>query len=160
VLAGVISDTHGYLDERVLPHFDGVDLILHAGDVGGFDVLTELGNVAPVFAVEGNNDAGLDLGIEERLMLNLDGHQVQIVHQLPHAEAGCEVVVHGHSHKLLNEWRGETLYLNPGAAGRRGFHAVQSIALLRLEEGKKPEAELIVLGPRLPSAARPRRSSR
>lgn len=160
MIAGVISDTHGYLDERVLPHFEGVDLILHAGDVGAFEVLTRLGEIAPVFAVEGNNDAGLDLGIDERLVINLQGHRVQLVHQLPHAEPGCDVLVHGHSHKLLNEWRGETLFLNPGAAGRRGFHAVQSIALLRLEAGIPPKAELIVLGPRLPSAARPRRSSR
>jgi putative phosphoesterase len=160
MLAGIISDTHGYLDERVLPHFQDVDLILHAGDVGSFDVLEQLGTIAPVFAVEGNNDVGLDLGIEARLVLNLEGHRLQLVHQLPDAEPGSDVIVHGHSHKLLNEWRGETLYLNPGAAGRRGFHAVQSIALLRLEAGQRPEAELIVLGARLPSAARPRRSSR
>jgi putative phosphoesterase len=159
MIAGVISDTHGYLDERVLPFFDGIDVILHAGDIGSMAVLEQLGTIAPVFAVEGNNDVGLDLGVEERLIISLEGHRVQLVHQLPDAEPGSEVIVHGHSHKLLNEWRGETLYLNPGAAGRRGFHAVQSIALLRLEEHKRPEAELIVLGPRLASAARPRRSS-
>jgi putative phosphoesterase len=159
MIAGVISDTHGYLDERVLPFFDGIDVILHAGDIGSMAVLEQLGTIAAVFAVEGNNDVGLDLGVEERLIISLEGHRVQLVHQLPDAEPGSEVIVHGHSHKLLNEWRGETLYLNPGAAGRRGFHAVQSIALLRLEEHKRPEAELIVLGPRLASAARPRRSS-
>jgi putative phosphoesterase len=159
MIAGVISDTHGYFDERVLPFFHGIDVILHAGDIGSMAVLERLGEIAPVFAVEGNNDVGLDLGVEERLVIGLEGHRVQLVHQLPDAEQGSEVIVHGHSHKLLNEWRGETLYLNPGAAGRRGFHAVQSIALLRLEEGKRPEAELIVLGPRLASAARPPRSS-
>jgi putative phosphoesterase len=160
MLAGVISDTHGYFDERVLPHFAWVDLILHAGDIGSMEVLERLGEIAPVFAVEGNNDEGLGLGVELRLSLNLEGHRVQVVHQLPHAEPGSDVVVHGHSHKLLNEWSGETLYVNPGAAGRRGFHALQSIALLRLELGMPPEAELIVLGPRLASGARPRRSSR
>jgi putative phosphoesterase len=160
MLAGVISDTHGYLDERVLPCFEGVDLILHAGDVGSPEVLERLAEIAPVFAVEGNNDAGLGLGIEERLSLDLEGHRVQVVHQVPHAEPGSEVIVHGHSHKLLNEWRDGTLHLNPGAAGRRGFHAVQTVALLCLEAGKRPEAELIVLGPRLASGARPRRSSR
>ena len=160
MLVGVISDTHGYFDDRVLPHFAAVDLILHAGDIGSMEVLERLAQIAPVFAVEGNNDEGLGLGVEFRLSLNLEGHRVQLVHQLPHTEPGSEVIVHGHSHKLLNEWRGESLHLNPGAAGRRGFHAVQSIALLRLEAGRLPEAELIVLGPRLPTGARPRRSSR
>jgi len=66
MLAGVISDTHGYFDDRVLPYFEGVDLILHAGDVGSSEVLTRLAEIAPVFAVEGNNDVELELGIEER----------------------------------------------------------------------------------------------
>jgi uncharacterized protein len=159
MLLAVISDTHGYLDNRVLPHLQGIDAILHGGDVGSSSVLNELAIHAPVFAVEGNNDVSLELGLEERLFLTFEGHSVQIVHQLEDAHPGSEIVVHGHSHKTVNEWRGETLYLNPGAAGRRGFHAMQTMALLRLEKGQKPEAEIIVLGPRLPTAARLRRST-
>jgi len=160
MLLGVISDTHGYVDERALPHLAGVDLILHGGDVGSSDVLGELASLAPVYAVEGNNDVALDLGLPPRLMLELEGHRIEVVHQLPHSQGNSEVIVHGHSHKTRNEWLDGTLLLNPGAAGRVGFHAMQSIALLRLETGKLPEAEVVVLGPRLPSAARRPRSSR
>ena len=160
MLLAVISDTHGFLDERVLPHLGGVGAILHGGDVGSSSVLEALAKYGPVFAVEGNNDVALDLGLEERLFLDFEGHSVQVVHKLPHAEAGSEVIIHGHSHKTLNEWRGGTLYLNPGAAGRRGFHATQTMALLKLEEGQKPEAEILVLGPRTPTAATLRRSTR
>ena len=160
MLLAVISDTHGYLDERVVPHLKEVDAILHGGDVGSGAVLADLTAYAPVFAVEGNNDVALQLGLEERLFLEFEGHTVQLVHQLPDARPGSEIIVHGHSHKTLNEWRGETLYLNPGAAGRRGFHAIQTMALLRLEDGRRPEAEIVILGPRLPSAATLRRSTR
>lgn len=160
MLAAVLSDTHGYFDERLIPQLVDVDVILHAGDVGSVDVLTRLAEFAPVYAVEGNNDLPLNLGLKPMLEFELEGHAIQIVHELPHAQPGSEVIVHGHSHKMLNEWRGDTLYLNPGAAGRRGFHAVQSMALLHLETGALPKARLIVLGPRLPSAATPRRSSR
>jgi putative phosphoesterase len=160
VLLGVISDTHGYVDERVLPALAGVDLILHGGDVGSAEVLQELKSIAPLYAVEGNNDVALGLDLPPRLLLEIEGHRIEVVHQLPHYKADCEVVVHGHSHKTRNEWRDGTLLLNPGAAGRVGFHALQSIALLRLEQGRRPEAEIVVLGPRLPSAARRPRSSR
>ena len=160
MLAGVISDTHGYVDERALPHFANVDLILHGGDVGSAEVLQLLASVAPVYAVEGNNDTELDLDLPQRLLLELEGHRIEVVHQLAQATSTSDVLVHGHSHKMRNEWLDERLFLNPGAAGRVGFHAQQSIALLRLEVGQRPHAEVIVLGPRLPNAARRPRSSR
>jgi putative phosphoesterase len=157
VLAGVIADTHGYLDERVAAHFDRVDVILHAGDIGSAAVLDALGRFAPVLAVLGNNDSGSDLPLSSRLLMEIEGHRVQLVHEPAHivASTACDVVVFGHTHKVLNERRESTLYLNPGAAGRRGFHAVQSVALLRLNPGVPAEAELITLGPRLSSAPGP-----
>jgi putative phosphoesterase len=160
VLIGVVSDTHGYLDDRARSRLRGVDLILHAGDVGGSEVLTGLAAIAPLYAVEGNNDVALGLGLPPRLLLELERHRIQVVHQLPHAAGESEVLIHGHSHRTRNEWVNGSLLLNPGAAGRQGFHAVQSIALLRLEAGSTPEAEIVELGPRLPSAARRPRSSR
>ena len=162
MLAGVISDTHGYFDERVAPCFEGVDVILHAGDVGSADVLGSLGLIGPVFAVLGNNDLGSGLPLSPRLLLEFEGHRIQLVHQLAHADldAASDVLICGHSHKPLIVWHGPTLHLNPGAAGRRGFQTLQSVALLKLEAGRPPEAELITLGPRLPSGARRPRSSR
>lgn len=160
MIAGVISDTHGYLDERVAAYFAEVDLIIHAGDVGSLDVLSALARIAPVFAVEGNNDEALDLGLEQVLLLNLEGHRVQVVHHLEHAEQGSDVVIHGHSHKQRYEFVDGVMLLNPGAAGRRGFHKVQSVALLHLTAGVALVAELIALGPRLSTVARRPRSSR
>lgn len=162
MLAGVIFDTHGYFDERVAPCFEGVDLIFHAGDIGGAEVLSRLGLIAPVLAVLGNNDLYSGLPLAPRMLLELEGHRIQLVHEVAHADpdAATDVLICGHSHKALIEWRGTTLHLNPGAAGRRGFHKLQSVALLRLEEGRPPEAELLTLGPRLASAATRQRSSR
>jgi len=151
VLVGVVSDTHGHLDPRLLDVLAGVEAILHAGDVGSLAVLEGLASIAPVHAVRGNNDAPLGgLGLPERLDVELEGLRVHVVHELASArpQPGTKVVVFGHSHRQLCEWRDGRLYLNPGAAGRRGFHALQTAALLRVEAGI-PAVEPLVLGPRL-----------
>jgi putative phosphoesterase len=143
----------------------GVDAIVHAGDVGGLHVLEGLRALAPVFAVQGNNDVPLGgLGLPEVLDLELAGASIHVVHQLPMARPSddTDVVVYGHSHVQIYERRGGVLYLNPGAAGRRGFHALQTAALLRIDGGTVLP-ELLQLGPRLklartqaPQAARRR----
>jgi putative phosphoesterase len=154
MLIGVLSDTHGWLDQRLIDAFQGVRAILHAGDVGSEAVLEGLRLLAPLYAVQGNNDVPLGgLGLPEHLDIELGGLQVHLVHELPHARPGAEtkVVVFGHSHKQVCEWRDGVLYLNPGAAGRRGFHALQTAALLRIEGGLAA-VEPVMLGPRLVKA--------
>jgi putative phosphoesterase len=149
VLIGVISDTHGFLDPQIAERFRGVEAILHAGDIGTPAVLEQLGRIAPVFAVRGNVDRDPALlALPERLNPILGGVQVHLVHQLSQAAPLSEtrVLVFGHSHRALSEWRGNILYLNPGAAGRQGFHTTRTIALLRLDQ--RPESESIVLGPK------------
>jgi putative phosphoesterase len=156
MLVGVVSDTHGYLDPRLLDAFHGVDVILHAGDVGGESVLEGLRRLAPLYAVQGNNDVPLGgLGLPSHLDIELEGVVLHLVHELPHAKPSpaTNAVAFGHSHRQLCEWREGVLYLNPGAAGRRGFHALQTAALLRIEDGK-PEAELVVLGQRVNTGKR------
>jgi putative phosphoesterase len=151
MLVGLVSDTHGYVDARLLEAFAGVEAIVHAGDVGGLHVLERLRSIAPVYAVCGNNDLLLGgLGLPERLDIELKGVWLHVVHQLPHAKPREEtdIVVFGHSHRQLLEKRGDLLYVNPGAAGRRGFHALQTAALLRIRAGVA-ECELIELGRRL-----------
>jgi uncharacterized protein len=151
VLVGVVSDTHGYVDPRLVEAFAGVDAILHGGDVGGTAVLEALAAIAPVYAVCGNNDEPLGcLGLPQVQNLTLEGVAIRIVHQLPHAGdlTGVRVLVYGHSHRQVNEERGGVLHLNPGAAGRAGFHALQTAALLIIEKGTV-RAEPVLLGPRV-----------
>ena len=131
--------------------FEGVDIVLHAGDVGGESVLDGLREIAPVYAVFGNNDAVLgNLGLSEHVDIECAGVRLHVVHELRRAKPSPEtqVVVFGHSHRQVVEWRNDVLYINPGAAGRRGFHRLQTAALLRIEDGRL-EPQLLELGPRL-----------
>ena len=145
----MISDTHGWLDPRVGSVFAGVDLILHAGDIGALAVIEALAQIAPVHAVRGNVDRAPDLlALPERLDLALNGAGVHLVHRPQDAApAEAAIVITGHTHRPLIAERDGVLWLNPGAAGRRGFHTERSLALLTLGEGR-PCAEIITLGPR------------
>ncbi len=157
MLVGVISDTHGYVDPRLAAAFAGVDAIVHAGDVGGAHVLDALRAIAPLYAVYGNNDEQLGgLGLPPHADFALDGVRFHLVHQLPHARPNddAHVVVFGHSHRPLIERRGDRLYVNPGAAGRAGFHRVQTVALLTTGGGAA-DARIVELGARV---ALPRRA--
>src|SRR3989441_13064922 len=156
MLIGLIADTHGYLDPRVPPALKGVELILHAGDIGAEGVLIALASIAPVTAVAGNNDANLaQLGLPLRVDVELEGVKLHLVHRLIDAAPGPDtrVVVYGHSHKALIAEREGVVWVNPGAAGRVGFHREVTLALLRVEDGLV-EAELVSLGPRVTAAPR------
>lgn len=154
MIVGVVADTHGYLDRRLVAAFGGVDAIVHAGDVGSAYVLDGLRRIAPLYAVSGNNDVPLGgLGLPGSLNIELGDVWLHVVHELRYATPpdGTQVVVFGHSHRQVNEWRNDILYLNPGAAGRRGFHSLQTAALLHIDSAA-PRAEAVVLGPRLRQA--------
>ena len=148
----MISDTHGYIDPRLAAAFAGVEAIVHAGDVGSHAVLDALRAMAPVHAVRGNNDEKLGgLGLPLHADFTLAGVRFHLVHQLPHAKPGekTQVVVFGHSHKTLIEQRGELLFVNPGAAGRAGFHRLQTVMLIRIERGVVEETRIVELGARV-----------
>ena len=150
----MIADTHGCLDPRVPPAPKGVDLILHAGDIGAEGVLAALERIAPVTAVAGNNDAKLaQLGLPLRVDMELEGVKLHLVHRLIDAApgSGTRIVVYGHSHKALVAKREGVLWVNPGAAGRVGFHHEVTLALLRVGDDRC-EAELVLLGPRVVAA--------
>ncbi|HEY8491923.1 MAG TPA: metallophosphoesterase family protein [Dehalococcoidia bacterium] len=148
---GVISDTHGYLDPAVLRLFAGVDRILHAGDIGDVAVIRALEAVAPVAAVRGNVDEGRPAGqaFPPHRDLTLGGRRVHLVHRLQDARPAleAEILVYGHTHTPESHEEDGRLYLNPGAAGRRGFHRERTVALLELTDGR-PEVRIIPLGPR------------
>src|SRR5438034_4370064 len=89
MLIGLIADTHGYLDPRVPPALKGVDLILHAGDIGAEGVLAALKRIARVTAVAGNNDANLaQLDLPRRVDVELEGVKLHLVHRLIDAAPG------------------------------------------------------------------------
>jgi putative phosphoesterase len=139
---GVLSDTHGYLDPRVLEWFEGVDAIWHAGDVGRLSVLTELERIAPVTAVLGNNDWGLPLRESEhveaggmRFLLRhiVDpGHPGEgVLEQI--ARGDIQGVVFGHTHRPYWNRHYGVLFLNPGYCGRPRAGEVRTVALLWVE---------------------------
>ena len=124
VRVGVISDTHGYLDPQVPSLFEGVDLIIHAGDVGDPQILARLGEVAPVLAVAGNlnKDGRLDLPTERAdgvagLRLAVGHKRKRLVKRLVGTNnSEFDLVVFGHDHIPSAAWIERTLWLNPGSA--------------------------------------------
>ena len=149
-LIGVGSDTHGLLRPELLLALDGVSHILHAGDVGNPDILTDLSRIAHVTAIRGNVDThGPCADLPATEVIELAGCLIYVVHNLealdlnPHA-AGIGVVLYGHSHKPSIEFRQGVLYLNPGSAGPRRFNLPITCAILRIESGE-PHAEIIPL---------------
>jgi putative phosphoesterase len=151
---GVISDTHGLLRPEALTALAGADLILHAGDIGAPEILSQLAALAPLVAVRGNNDRGpWATAIPERAEARLGGVRLYVLHDLHEldldpAAAGYDAVVAGHSHRPACERRGEVLYFNPGSAGPRRFRLPVSIGRLYIEGASKEiRGELITLLP-------------
>jgi putative phosphoesterase len=150
---GVVSDTHGFYDERLDAVLNGAERIVHAGDIGTLDVLTRLRALAPVTAVLGNTDLPFwedDLPWETevetlglRILVCHIGKSLMGRHD-PVAE-GYDLVVSGHSHKAAEEWRGGTLFLNPGAAGRARFGLPRTCALVTVGPAGRPLPQIVPL---------------
>ena len=153
ILVGLISDTHGLVRPEVFPALEGVELILHAGDVGE-GVLDELRVIAPVQAVRGNTDPGGFPGLEEALDLELGGVGIHVSHG---HEVGsptpakllavypADVIVYGHTHKQLVVNAEGRWVINPGAAGAQRFRLKPSVARMTIADGKVG-VELVELG--------------
>lgn len=146
---GVISDTHGFFDPKIPKLLDGVEHIIHAGDVGGAFITFELEQIAPVTAVLGNVDSLMAL--RETEIVELSGMKF-LVHHIVDPRALSEplksritcarpdMVIFGHTHKPFQETIGGVLYLNPGYAGKSRFGMERSIAILECnEKGIKPK---------------------
>ena len=135
-LIGVISDTHGLVRSEAIDAVRGVDMILHAGDVGNPQVLDALNGVAPVVAVRGNNDKGeWAEGLPDWEVVEVGAVSIYMLHDLKEIDispsgGGFQVVISGHSHKPSVEERKGVLYVNPGSAGPRRFNLPVSIARL------------------------------
>ena len=142
---GIISDTHNYLDPAVLRIFEGVDHILHGGDVGLMSIIHALEGIAPVTAVFGNTDT--DLSLKETEVVILGDQKFLLQHIVDPRAPGLaltqrvakeqpDFVVFGHTHKPSQERIGETLYFNPGYAGKARFRLPRSVAIMELRDGE------------------------
>jgi putative phosphoesterase len=154
---GVISDTHGLLRSDVFDVFGEVDHILHAGDVGGWELIVELQAVAPVTAVYGNTDGPeMRTRLPQVAALRLNGFDVVVTHgdqlgspspELLHAAfPDAEIILYGHTHKPLLALVDRTVtVMNPGSAGPRRFDLPVSVGILELEPGIPPRGRLVAL---------------
>ena len=150
---GLISDTHGHVPNTVHTALAGVNCILHAGDVGPMDVITELEAIAPVYAVMGNTDHGIALP-ETRLekfdgikilihhIVDVDYHS-QTVRELLSTEKP-EIVVFVHTHMPFDERRSKIRFINPGSASQPRGGTAPSVAILELS-GEPPPLQSIAL---------------
>ena len=161
MILGLISDTHGYFHPSLPKYLRGVDLILHAGDVGTADVLDRLEKIAPVRAVWGNVDGQpIRTRAKEHLRFEVDGLRFWMTHiggrpgkwdRSVASEITADppdIFICGHSHILRIERvrdLGNMLYINPGAAGRQGIHQVKTCVLLELTEGAARQAQVVHL---------------
>jgi putative phosphoesterase len=138
---GVVSDTHNLLRPRVLERLDGCERILHAGDVGGLEILEQLRRVAPVAAIRGNTDTGATAAeLPETLAGELGGLPFRMIHRREDAgrtwPSRLRLLVFGHSHRPELEWQGPCLLLNPGACGQRRFHLPLTLAILTVADNR------------------------
>lgn len=154
LVIGLIADTHGLLRPEIARVFGDVDLIVHAGDVGGHDVIRGLQAMAPVEAVSGNVDDRFDPMLPRARSLPVQGLTLHVSHGDELGRPGPErllaryagdILVYGHTHKAL-VFRDECgrLVVNPGAAGPRRFKLEPSVARLTVVDNKA-EVEIISL---------------
>jgi len=153
IIVGLISDTHGLVRPAIQSALSGVEVILHAGDVGGTAVLEALREIAPVEAVYGNVDDPADPALRPERTLTLGGLVIHVSHGhellRPKPELILEryrgdVVVFGHTHRAVIHQAGNRLCINPGAAGPRRFDVVPSVARLTIAN-RRAQAEILML---------------
>lgn len=161
---GLISDTHSYLDSKVFEYFEHVDEVWHAGDFGNVEIAHQLEQIAPLRGVYGNID-GQDVRGQYPYSnrFKIEGVEVWMVHiggnpgrySLPirkeMEQNPPDLFICGHSHILKiarDPDNRKLLFINPGAAGRHGFHTERTLVRFSIDKGKISDVEVINLGPR------------
>jgi len=150
---GLISDTHGLVRPEVFGALEGVELILHAGDVGE-GVLDELGAIAPIEAVYGNTDPTDDARLAQSIERTIGGVRIHVSHghelgsPTPErllAKYDADVIVYGHTHQQKVLVVNGRLVVNPGAAGQRRFKLKPSVGVLTIEHGGVVDVRIVEL---------------
>ena len=159
----LLSDTHGYIDDQILKFVKQADEVWHAGDIGNLDVTDTIKNLKPLRAVYGNiddKDARMEFPLDNKF--ELEGVSVWMTHiggypnkynQRVRAELRenpPKLFISGHSHilKVQYDQKLELLHLNPGAAGKHGFHKVRTMMRFTLDKGDIKDLEIIELAKR------------
>jgi hypothetical protein len=149
-VVGVISDTHGLLRPEATRALAGVNLIIHAGDIGTPEILRELKRIAPVAAIKGNNDRGdWALRLPDVRAVKVGQHRLYVIHNVRElafqpAARNFRAVISGHSHKPSIVEKNGVLFLNPGSPGPRRFRLPVALGKIRIEGGDV-RAEIIEL---------------
>ena len=136
---GILSDTHGLLRPEVLAALKGCDVILHGGDINRQSVLDRLEEIAPVYAVRGNNDKEWAEHIPAFLDFALANLRIYMTHKkkdLPADLSAYDLVVYGHSHQYDERTQGSALLLNPGSCGPRRFRQPITLATAEMVDGR------------------------
>jgi putative phosphoesterase len=161
---GLLSDTHGFMDKRILNHLSQCDEIWHAGDIGSVDVIDQLEAFKPTRIVFGNiDDKEIQRRTQENLHFEIEGFRVWMTHiggapprynpaVLPTLKNDApDIFICGHSHILRvirDKEMSNLLYINPGAAGKEGFHKMRTLLRFNLHEGVISQMEVVELGKR------------
>jgi len=148
---GIVSDTHGLIRPEVFPALEGVDHILHMGDVGKASVLDELARIAPVTAIRGNTDReGPTAELPETDVYLAEGHYIYMLHDLAtlHLDPAAgkfAAVLFGHSHVPNYSTKRGVLYFNPGSCGPKRFDLPVTVGRLTVEPDGTLAPEIIHL---------------
>lgn len=157
---GILSDTHGYWDERYARHFADCDEIWHAGDIGDIAIMERLSEICPVRAVSGNVDHGAVKRVCRELeVFEAGGMRVLLTHIGGYPgkwspgmkkllrEEKIQMMVDGHSHilKVIFDKELNLLHINPGAAGQQGWHKVRTLVKLDIADGTPSNCQVIEL---------------
>ena len=159
----VISDTHSYIDDRIIKYASEADYVIHAGDVGSFDVIQKLKSVSKLIFVYGNID-GNEIRSESNkfeffkindlkiLLTHISGKTPKYNKEtlIKIKEHNPDLLIAGHSHilKIQYDKINKLVFLNPGAAGRHGFHLKRTMLRFEIKLNKIENLEIIELGSR------------
>ncbi|MDE6409971.1 MAG: metallophosphatase family protein [Muribaculaceae bacterium] len=158
---GILSDTHGYWDDRYAAHFAGCDEVWHAGDIGHYEIIEKLKEIVPVVrAVSGNIDHGMvKRKCKELEIFEVEGVKVLLTHIGGYPgrwapgmkrllkEEKINLMVCGHSHilKVIYDKELDLLHVNPGAAGQQGWHKARTLIRLTVDGTDMRDCEIIEL---------------
>ncbi len=159
----LLSDTHGYLDQKIIKYINNTDEVWHAGDIGSADVTDEISKLKPLRGVYGNID-GQDLRSQFPVnqIFSCQGVKVVMTHIGGHPgkynpkvkklilEEKPKLYICGHSHilKVIQDRKNNLLHMNPGASGIQGFHKLRTLLRFELNQGKIENLEVVELGQR------------